>query len=224
MEKPQLISSQSLVPNLNSPIGEVKNNSCGESSADVCDRVVILEELARPISGSASAAVTHELAGGSPAQAKHNPGLYTPSLAAGQQGGTNASPVSTPSKPSPFTLSSLDQVPVNLERLDEVARGDVEFQRELLQVFMEDALNYLEEIKSALLKGDHPTLARLAHQLKGSSATVAIRRMPELAVLLENQAQNNQLAGAAGLITELEQILERLQAFITNDQNWPGNS
>ncbi len=121
------------------------------------------------------------------------------------------------SKLSCSVQGHLDEVPLNLERLEELSRGDVEFQQELLQVFMEDALTYLEEVKLALSAGDCVALARRAHQLKGSSATLAIRRMPELAAKLESQAKQNQLVGAVELVTELEQILERLQAFIANN-------
>jgi HPt (histidine-containing phosphotransfer) domain-containing protein len=92
----------------------------------------------------------------------------------------------------------------------------VEFQQELLQVFVEDALIYLEDLRSALSAGDCITLARRAHQIKGSSATVAVWEMPEIAAKIESQAQENQLIGIADLITELEQILERIQAFIAN--------
>jgi HPt (histidine-containing phosphotransfer) domain-containing protein len=107
---------------------------------------------------------------------------------------------------------------VNLERLHELARGDLEFQQELLEVFLEDALTYVEEIKVALAVEDFVTLARRAHQLKGSSATVAIRKMPELAAKLESQAEDTQLLGAAELVNELEQILERVQAFLSKGQ------
>jgi hypothetical protein len=40
--------------------------------------------------------------------------------------------------------------------------------------------------------------------------------MPQIAARLESQAEENQLKDAAGLVTELEQILERVQAFIAN--------
>jgi hypothetical protein len=48
---------------------------------------------------------------------------------------------------------------------------------------------------------------------------VAILEMPEIAARLESQAQNNQLLTAVGLITELEQILERVQTFISKTQD-----
>jgi hypothetical protein len=38
--------------------------------------------------------------------------------------------------------------------------------------------------------------------------------MPELSAELESQAKQNQLVGAATLVDELEQILDRIQAFI----------
>ncbi len=132
--------------------------------------------------------------------------------------------VSTDSKPSPVASGHFDEMPVNLERLEEISRGDFEFLQELLQVFIEDAVTYLEEVKLAISAGDNVTLARRAHQLKGSSATVAIREMPDLAAKLESQAQENQLLGAAGVVTQLEQILERVQAFMANPQAWYGSS
>jgi len=145
-----------------------------------------------------------------------------------QQGDRVSAAVATPevSEPEVKTIplnvlppEHLNEVPLNLERLNEITRGDTNFQQELLKVFMEDALTYLKECKLALWAGDYHSVARFAHQLKGSSATVAILEMPEIAARLESQAQKNQLLVAVGLITELEQILERVQTFISKTQD-----
>lgn len=122
--------------------------------------------------------------------------------------------VSSSLKGSSFGNEPCDEVPVDLARLSEISEGDAEFQRELLQVFLEDAVVYLEELNNALEKEDYVTLARRAHQLKGSSATVAIYKMPEIAAQIEHQAEEKQLLGASDLVIELEQILERIQSFI----------
>ncbi|AFZ19244.1 response regulator [Allocoleopsis franciscana] len=122
---------------------------------------------------------------------------------------------SSPLTLSPSVAKQAKKVPVDLERLSELSRGDTEFLKELLQVFLEDALVYLEELKNALAAGDCTTVARRAHQLKGSSATVAIYQMPEIAAQLERQAEENQLLGASELLTELDEILECIQAFIS---------
>lgn len=113
----------------------------------------------------------------------------------------------------------VDDVPLDLQQLDELSRGDLSFQQELLAVFLEDSFLYLKEIKIALAQEDCLALARYAHQIKGSSATVAIKIMPELAAQLEHQAKDQQLLGAELLITRLESILERVQAFVSNGWN-----
>jgi PAS domain S-box-containing protein len=107
-----------------------------------------------------------------------------------------------------------EEEPVDRDRLHELSRGDAEFQIELLQAFVDDAQIYLQDAKVALKAVDCETIIRRAHQLKGGSATVAIRLMPDLAAKLESQARSNQLQGADELIAELEKALERVKAFI----------
>lgn len=111
-----------------------------------------------------------------------------------------------------------ENFPLDLEILNELSRGDIEFQRELLEVFLEDTVTHLEEMKSALAREDFVTLVCRAHQLKGASATVAIRKMPEIAANIERQAQENQLFGIDALLIELEQIMEIVQSFLANLQ------
>lgn len=108
-------------------------------------------------------------------------------------------------------------VPLDLARLKEISRGDTEFQKELLQIFMEDALEHLAEVKLAFQTKDYLTLARRAHQLKGASATVAILQLPDLAAQLERQAIEHQLTDTSELIAKLEQILEHIQTFINDN-------
>jgi PAS domain S-box-containing protein len=117
---------------------------------------------------------------------------------------------------SPIPEATCAPEPVDLERLEEVTRGDTEFQFDLLQTFMEDAPTYLAQIKLALQNNDCDALGRHAHQLKGGSAMVAIRTMPELAQQLETQAQENRLDKTAELVDQLETILLQVKTFIDN--------
>lgn len=103
---------------------------------------------------------------------------------------------------------------VDIARLSEISKGDAEFQQELLQAFVEDAETYIQEAKQAIVSGDFDILARRAHQIKGGSATVAIRSMPEIAHKLESQAKLNNLEGADEMIAELETIFERVKEFV----------
>jgi PAS domain S-box-containing protein len=116
-------------------------------------------------------------------------------------------------------VETVDEAPLNLRQLDELARGDLAFQQELLNVFIEDSWLYLKEIKTALAEQDSVTLARYAHQIKGSSATVSIKNMPDLAAQLERHAKDHQFVESQQIIPQLEAILERVQAFITTTWN-----
>jgi PAS domain S-box-containing protein len=104
---------------------------------------------------------------------------------------------------------------IDLERLTQITRGDTEFQQELLQAFVDDAQIYIKEARQALNNQDYEILARRAHQIKGGSATVAILKMPEIALQLETQAHEKQLENAESMLLELEGILTQVQDFIS---------
>jgi PAS domain S-box-containing protein len=103
---------------------------------------------------------------------------------------------------------------VDMARLHEIAGADLEFEREILQAFVVDTGNYLEAVKGALASGDVQTLARRAHQIKGVSATAAVRLMPEMADQLQSLAESKDWEGATKIIAELEIILAGVQKWV----------
>ncbi len=88
---------------------------------------------------------------------------------------------------------------------------------ELLEVFAEEADRIIQEAKEAEARGDATSLTHLIHQLKGSSAYLGVRWMPELAAKLEKQAKVNNLQEAKAILTELEQILQQVKVFLAGD-------
>ncbi|WP_341733856.1 PAS domain S-box protein [Microcoleus sp. EPA2] len=102
---------------------------------------------------------------------------------------------------------------VDVEHLHEITGADLEFEREILQAFVVDTSNYLESAKQALAAGNAEALGRYAHQIKGVSATAAVRLMPEIAAQLQRRAESQpeDLAGSASLIAQLEVILAGFQ-------------
>ncbi len=102
---------------------------------------------------------------------------------------------------------------VDVEHLHEITGADLEFEREILQAFLVDTSNYLESAKQALAAGNAEALGRYAHQIKGVSATAAVRLMPEIAAQLQHrtESQPEDLEGAASLIAQLEVILGGFQ-------------
>ena len=114
--------------------------------------------------------------------------------------------------------------PVDRDRLNQITHGEVEFQTELLLEFLEDAEASVEAAATALEAGDTVALAKIAHRLKGGSATVAVRFMPEVAAQLECLAKENQLETVAELLAQLKSILERLKAFVPQLEMATGGS
>ncbi|MEG4840486.1 PAS domain S-box protein [Microcoleus sp. B9-D4] len=103
---------------------------------------------------------------------------------------------------------------VDMARLHEISGADLEFEREILQTFVVDTGSYLEAAKGAIASGDMETLARHAHQIKGVSATAAVRLMPDLADQLQSLAESNDWEGATKIIAELEIILAGVQKLV----------
>ncbi|MBD1829377.1 PAS domain S-box protein [Microcoleus vaginatus GB1-A2] len=113
-------------------------------------------------------------------------------------------------KDSPEDIQSL----VDMARLREISGADLEFEREILQAFVVDTGSYLEAAKGAIASGDVQTLARYAHQIKGVSATAAVRLMPEMADRLQSLAESNDWEGATKILAELEIILAGVQKWV----------
>ncbi len=107
-----------------------------------------------------------------------------------------------------------DEDIVDLEHLHEISGGDVAFEIEVLQAFVEDSEIHLQEAKQALHLGDTEKLRHQAHQIKGASGNLGVTAIQISAAQLERQARNNSLTGANLLLTELETTLELVKAFI----------
>ncbi len=128
---------------------------------------------------------------------------------------TLSPPAQPPIVPCQSAISDpRDEAPIDLDRLHEISRGDEEFELELLETFMEDAVVYFEDIKRYIDTQDWVALSRRAHQLKGGSATVAVLSMPNIARQLESQANQECADGLEELVAELEIIFTRLHHFI----------
>jgi len=85
--------------------------------------------------------------------------------------------------------------------------------------FAEEVARYASGFRQALHAGDPRTLARLAHDLKGSSGYFGAERLAELCRRLEQMGRAAALEGAAPLLAETEREIVRVrQALIPSDQ------
>lgn len=81
---------------------------------------------------------------------------------------------------------------IDRDLLQRLSEGDIEFERELLETYVEDVQICLKKLEVALTGSDWQTASEIAHQLKGASGNVGAVGMAELAAQLERQAQRQE--------------------------------
>lgn len=92
--------------------------------------------------------------------------------------------------------------------LDRV-EGDRDLFAELVRLFLEECPAAMKEIRQALQNGDAHLLDRLAHTIKGSSASLGANRVSQAALALEMRARSAALQNAGELVDSLQAELDR---------------
>ena len=110
--------------------------------------------------------------------------------------------------------NSLNQHPVDLKRIQDLAGGDKEFEQEVLRVYLTDCIERLEGLRQALEAGDNETARRHAHTIKGASCNIGTVLLHECARRLEHCKTQEQPKEAAALLKELGTEFGRVQAYL----------
>ena len=105
---------------------------------------------------------------------------------------------------------------INLEQLHQLSGQDPEFELELLQLFIEDSVNQLKNLKIAIANQDTESIRNIAHYLKGASANLGANSMYQSAFQLEGVARDHQLDTAETLLTELKVGLNQVQDYVAD--------
>jgi HPt (histidine-containing phosphotransfer) domain-containing protein len=107
-------------------------------------------------------------------------------------------------------------VGVDLARFQQVTRGNVAFQKQVLQLFLQDTYKNIALAKTAIAKADFAALEHQAHQIKGASANVGVKAIEVLAEQMEQYAHQQSLEAIADLITNIEKSLELIRSVALN--------
>jgi PAS domain S-box-containing protein len=100
--------------------------------------------------------------------------------------------------------------PFDLAEL-EATVGDPAFVRELISTFLNDAPGLVRALRSSLDERDLEELRRAAHTLKSNGRTFGATALATLSEELEQRAQQGTLAGAAELVTRIEDEYARVE-------------
>ncbi|MBW4696482.1 MAG: Hpt domain-containing protein [Aphanocapsa lilacina HA4352-LM1] len=102
---------------------------------------------------------------------------------------------------------------VELEHLQKLCEDDPAFELELLQTFIRDAEERLQQACLAVARGDCLALQQQAHQLSGASASVGAPAILFLARRLESGCCSGGFAEAPELCRRIGEHLEAVRAF-----------
>jgi len=122
-------------------------------------------------------------------------------------------PDTTPKDSLPTSYD--DQAPVNFESALSRFDGDREFMTEMLKEFKDHLPARLDEIHAALHENDSSRLGRIAHNLKGISLNFSADAVAAIALQLEEIGKREDLSGAAGLVSQLDVEVHRLQDYLS---------
>jgi two-component system, sensor histidine kinase and response regulator len=98
---------------------------------------------------------------------------------------------------------------VDWEGLKAVTDGDVVFEEELVQLFIESGDAALRDIRDAVTLGDLGAIQRASHVLKGASANIHAQSASRAAARLEDSARAGAHADIAALEAELRRQTQR---------------
>jgi HPt (histidine-containing phosphotransfer) domain-containing protein len=96
---------------------------------------------------------------------------------------------------------------VDAERIAKLRALEAGLVGELVGLFLETAHERLDEIARATARHDVPLVERLAHNLRGTCATLGMQRLADLLRALEQRAEERQLDDSAPLLDELRREL-----------------
>jgi len=107
-------------------------------------------------------------------------------------------------------------LPADLNLALQHCAGDRDLLNTVVQTFFDQVPHVVQTLRQGLQGGDWDTVARLAHNLKGSGGTIAALPVRATAIELEQAAQEGDAERASALVDTLENQLSALRDFYAN--------
>jgi CheY-like chemotaxis protein/HPt (histidine-containing phosphotransfer) domain-containing protein len=121
-----------------------------------------------------------------------------------------------PSSARPAGSASPAEPLSSTEGLLQLADGDAELLAEVIQAFLADAPQLLQDLRQAAAQGDPKQVASVAHTIKGVVSTFEATGCQQAAVRLERACEAGASEGVAELSALLEREIERLIETLRN--------
>ena len=99
---------------------------------------------------------------------------------------------------------------LDLDEFLERVQDDKDLLVELLDIFVGDYLEKRKLMGEAVTKKDFETIKSISHSLKGASGNISAKALRESFIKFEQISKNNDLTGAAELLTGMDKQFSEL--------------
>lgn len=106
------------------------------------------------------------------------------------------------------------QSPIDVNHLNQISEGDIEFEIEVLQVYVEDTIQRIATIQFLISNQDQKGIMAEAHHIKGASANVGALEVQSLAVKMEDLASSQNFEPILGLIEDIQVQMKAIEQFV----------
>jgi len=112
-----------------------------------------------------------------------------------------------------------EELPVEMERLNELTEGNLESIRELVDMFFKQTTQQLEQLAVAVPANQADVVRRVAHSCAGASATLGMTRFVPMLRELEKQGASGTLTTAAQVYEDAAREFKLIQDFLAAQLN-----
>jgi CheY-like chemotaxis protein/HPt (histidine-containing phosphotransfer) domain-containing protein len=109
---------------------------------------------------------------------------------------------------------STAELPVDMERLTEMAGGDKDMLRELVDLFYKQTSKQLIQLEAAIRAPNAEEVRHIAHSCKGASATMGMTQLAAIFFELEKKGRAAALDGSMSLFADASREYKRAQEFL----------
>jgi len=111
-------------------------------------------------------------------------------------------------------MSQSPNSPINLEQLKQISEGDIKFEIEVLQAYVEDNSKRIEGIREAIAAKHYLGVTQAAHHIKGASGNVGATRLIDLSIRLEKM-QPQELDLVNEIVNQMLEAMQDVKIFLS---------
>jgi signal transduction histidine kinase/HPt (histidine-containing phosphotransfer) domain-containing protein len=124
--------------------------------------------------------------------------------------------VKTEAAATPAITPAAEAPPIEMDRLSELADGDKDTLRELVELFTKQTTRQLSQLETAVRAKKAEEVRHLAHSCKGASATMGMAPLAAIFYELEKMGRTGVINGAEPLLVSAAAEFKRVQDFLAS--------